>query len=274
MLRGASGPPFSMQDIMLADRYPQLEKSVFIVTYGRSGSTLVQNMLNSLPGALVRGENDNLLAPLVRAWEIVRSSEQIARMRRSGKVTQPSDPWFGYEGVTPERLGQALARSFAETVLRPAPDTRITGFKEIRWHREPDLFAAMIEFLHLHFPGARVVFNFREHAAVMRSGWWSRMDPAVVRGELERAEALYVDYVDRHPGRCLTLRYEEYTRDVDAWRPLFDFLGEPFDAARAAEVMGQQLTHLRGMAAARRRPKPPVEPSSGPGPDSGGAGPG
>ena len=30
---------------------------VFVMTYGRSGSTLVQGLLNAIPGYLIRGEN-------------------------------------------------------------------------------------------------------------------------------------------------------------------------------------------------------------------------
>ena len=77
--------------------FPQLRKTVFVVTYGRSGSTLVQNMLNALPSACVRGENENLLAPLARAWNVVLHSEQGAKMRQTGTLSVPSDPWYGYE---------------------------------------------------------------------------------------------------------------------------------------------------------------------------------
>ena len=34
---------------------------VFIFTYGRSGSTLLMGLLNSLPHYCIRGENNNLL---------------------------------------------------------------------------------------------------------------------------------------------------------------------------------------------------------------------
>lgn len=34
---------------------------LFVVTYGRSGSTLVQGLLNSIPGYLIRGENRGVL---------------------------------------------------------------------------------------------------------------------------------------------------------------------------------------------------------------------
>jgi len=34
-----------------------MPRYVFVVTYGRSGSTLMQGLLNALPGVLVRGES-------------------------------------------------------------------------------------------------------------------------------------------------------------------------------------------------------------------------
>src|SRR3954464_1127587 len=43
---------------------------VFVVTYGRSGSTLVQGLLNALPGTLVRGENNFYILPLFQAWSL------------------------------------------------------------------------------------------------------------------------------------------------------------------------------------------------------------
>jgi len=61
--------------------FPQLEKTLFIVTYGRSGSTLLQNMINALPGHILRGENANLLGPMVRSWQDLRQSEQRQKMQ-------------------------------------------------------------------------------------------------------------------------------------------------------------------------------------------------
>ena len=66
----------------------RIDKTVFVVTYGRSGSTVLQNMLNALPGHILRGENANLLAPLVRAWQDLRQfyPEQVARMQTAGPL--------------------------------------------------------------------------------------------------------------------------------------------------------------------------------------------
>ena len=225
----------------MRDLFPDLDRTVFIVTYGRSGSTLVQNMLNALPATCIRGENENLLAPLARAWDMLRHSPN----RQRARATTPGQPWYGIEAVTPEGFGAALARSFATEVLRPPPGTRIAGFKEIRWHSDPALFPVMLDFLRDFFPQAQFLFNLRDHEAVMRSGWWQHMPKAEVRRSLTRAEALYADYAARHPQCCLTLRYEDYVQSAQAWEPVFQFLGTPFDAALAERVLAEKLTHLQ-----------------------------
>ena len=225
--------------------FPRLEKSVFVVTYGRSGSTLLQNMLNSLPGYLIRGENENLLASLARTWDIVQRSEQGSKMRAEGQITTPQNPWFGYECVSEQALGDALAGSFIQTVLRPNDNTRVTGFKEIRWHSDPALFPVMLSFLHRFFPDARFIFNIRDHDEVVRSGWWKYMDEANVRRQLTQAETLYTDFAATHPEQCITMRYNRYITGVEAWRPLFKFLAEPFDPKVVTAVLENKLQHLK-----------------------------
>ena len=37
---------------------------VFVMTYGRSGSTLLMGLLNSIPGYLIRGENRHAMRHL------------------------------------------------------------------------------------------------------------------------------------------------------------------------------------------------------------------
>lgn len=226
---------------------PQVQKSVFIVTYGRSGSTLLQNLLNSLPGYLIRGENENLLAPLARAWELVRLSDQQRKMREAAQVTTPYDPWFGYEAVSEDALGFALARSFLDTVLRPDVETRVIGFKEVRWHADPALFPVMLNFLRRFFPDARFIFNIRDHDEVVRSGWWKYMREETVRRQLSQAESLYKDFSNAHPTQCITMKYADYTSGVDQWRPLFKFLDEPFDSKIVAAVLQKKLSHLQNV---------------------------
>lgn len=230
---------------------PIPERTLFIVTYGRSGSTLLQNMINALPGHLMRGENSNFLLPLVRAWQDLRHSEQAAKMRLTRAPSEPHQPWYGFEAVDPDKVGQEFADLFMRQVLRPAPDTRVIGFKEIRWHEDPAMFPVMMEFLIRYMPDARFVFNTRAHAEVCRSGWWKTMDPEGVTRILETAETLYSAAQAQHPDRCLAMHYNTYVSRPDAWAPLFDFLEMPFDASLVRSVLGRKLMHMKWLG--RRR---------------------
>lgn len=240
-----SGPFALKGNDVPGQSFPRLEKSVFIVTYGRSGSTVLQNMINALPGYVLRGENANLLGSLVRAWNDLRHSEQGANMRRGGRTSGPHQPWFGYEAIDADQLGQDLANVFLRDVLRPAPDTRAIGFKEIRWHSEPDLFAPMLEFLQRYMPAAHFIFNTRDPDQVARSGWWKTMPRDLVLAQLAQAESLYVTWQAAHPDCCLAMHYNDFAADPDAWRPLFDFLSEPFDPELVKTILDQQLTHMK-----------------------------
>lgn len=66
--------------------HPSPRAHVFIVTYGRSGSTLTQSLLNTLPGYQIRGENGNLAWFLARAVDVVRRHEMFADRRRDAAL--------------------------------------------------------------------------------------------------------------------------------------------------------------------------------------------
>ena len=69
-------------------------QSVLIVTYGRSGSTLLQGLLNSIDGCVVRGENHNMVYRLYQAYAaLLRSQEEVVKAKSDG--ASPTNPWFG-----------------------------------------------------------------------------------------------------------------------------------------------------------------------------------
>jgi hypothetical protein len=218
---------------------------VFVVTYGRSGSTLIQNLLNALPGYCIRGENGDLSGPLAQAWHLAANTDNLTKLRKSGRTTDPTHPWFGAEGIAPDRLGRALADAFCREVLHPPKGTRVAGFKEIRFHRNKNFFTTHLAFLRQCFPNARFVFNTRRHENVARSGWWAEQDPERVIRVLAQADELFDTFLEAQPDICCKLRYEDYDGQPEGFRPLFDFLGEPFEPDLAARILETRLSHLK-----------------------------
>ncbi|TVS02275.1 MAG: hypothetical protein EA407_10230 [Rhodobacteraceae bacterium] len=223
-------------------RHP-VEGYVFVVTYGRSGSTLLQNVINALPGCLLRGENNNALFPLYKSWRALVRSPDICRMVAAGEVSDPTHPWFGAEAIDPHAYASSLCANFARHVLRSPPDIRICGFKEIRTIAREDTFLDYLEFIHGHFPNARFVFNTRNHAAVVKSSWWRQHDPAEVEKMMHSAESVFAQFAKAHQDCSVRLHYDTYTADQSALEPLFDLLGRSPSRERLHDVMRTRLTH-------------------------------
>lgn len=220
--------------------YQGVEGFVFIVTYGRSGSTLLQTILQSINGYCIRGENNNVLWPLYQSVCALAD----ARADHGHRPMAPHEPWFGIDQVDAERYARRVVDLFLEEVIQPPEDARVLGFKEIRFHRAgADRFEPFLNFIASHMAPAKFIFNCRPWQQVARSGWWQDCDEVMVRDLVETADALYADYAAKHPAHCFIARYDDYSGNPDYWRDLFEFLGEPFDPDRIRALSERKLTH-------------------------------
>ena len=197
---------------------------LFVMTYGRSGSTLVQGLLNSIPGYLIRGENSAAVTHLHAFHKVLAEESTRGNLVNRRKVTHP---FFGMPDVPLEASVAGIRRLVLETLLRPEPDTRVTGFKEIRWY-QPDL-AEYAAFLREVFPGARFVVNTRNQADVLKSKWWAKKDnTAYLAGIEERI----LDVAAGLGDAAYRVHYDDYVADPAVLRGLFEWLGEDFDLER------------------------------------------
>jgi hypothetical protein len=210
---------------------------VFIVTYGRSGSTLLQGVLNSIPGYLVRGENRQALRHLRAFHEAAVEERQRQRRSQRRRGAEPgshdaSSAHYGIDRFPVRRSLAGIRRLALDTLLRPEPDTRVVGFKEIRWAGED--VASYVAWLQEVFPGARFVVNTRDLDAVSRSKWWA--DDPEAHDTLEAVEGRLLALCESLGDAAFHVRYDDYADDPAALRPLFDWLGEEYDEARLQQV--------------------------------------
>ena len=251
-----SAPPPS-----LADRYPHLaapsQGYVFVVTYGRSGSTLMQKLLNAIPGYCIRGENANALMPLCRSIATVQDEANFAMRRKAllnpppqrppflREILQtPDDPWYGGELIDPEDYARSVLDTFVRGVLHPPAGVRVLGFKDIHFYKDRAFFPRMMACMLDLFPGARIIFQTRDLEQVARSGWWKTMPRAKVIETLSAADTLYRNFAASND-RCLLFDYSSFAKGPEGVQPIFDFLGEEMDTARVEAVLQKKLAHLQ-----------------------------
>ena len=207
---------------------PRREPGIlFLVTYGRSGSTLLQGILNSIPGYLIRGENRWAPYHLYQFHQVCSAARdaQYSRGHRLG----PDHPWFRMDDFPLEAALSYQRTLVLETLLRPRRTTRVAGFKEIMWASgdyETFVDEGYIDYLIALFPDARFLINTRDLDATLRSGWWPNRPDG--RAQLTRADRQGRDLAARLGERAFHIHYDDYVGDVEALRALFDWLGEDF----------------------------------------------
>jgi hypothetical protein len=227
----------------LRDRVHRLELRddlgyLFVMTYGRSGSTLLQGILDSIPGYLIRGENRQVLMHVFRFHRTAVKQRALHRrgQRKRDELVgglEPTKAWYGMDNFGVRASLRDARRLALDTLLRPEPDTRVTGFKEIRWTSEDA--GEYVAWLRKVFPGARFVVNTRDLHAVARSKWWAHRPDAY--DHLRQAEERLLRLAEELGDAAFRVHYDDYVDNPQALKPLFDWLGEEFDEARIRAVM-------------------------------------
>jgi hypothetical protein len=217
---------------------------VTVVTYGRTGSTVIQAALNALPGVLVRGEN---YAALRGLEAYVQSIAETADRHHAGR---PTHPWFGSARLEPAAVVTDLRRHVVEHLLRPRKDTAWAGFKEVRY--EPghfasyDLLLSHLLFLDTLLPGMHYLMNVRDPEAAARSGWWPGNENA--QEVLATTRAWLTDAVAdirriKGDDRAVLLDYDAWDGHPEVLVEAFASLGLPRDDAAVRAAMGERLDH-------------------------------
>ncbi|MBI9064266.1 MAG: sulfotransferase [Marinilabiliaceae bacterium] len=215
--------------------------SVLIITYGRSGSTLLQGILNSIDGCLVRGENNNFCYHLFKTWQAINN----ATLRNS---PEPENPWYGSHLLN-ERLFLSQSKNLLYSLLMAdkVHDNAIKcyGFKEIRYTTLAihDDFEQFLDFLQKVFPKVAFVFNTRSHTDVARSKWWAEMQQDEVHNVLNATEANFFDYMKKSPSNTFHICYEDVLSKNSRLKELFDFLGANYDECNLELVLGKKHSY-------------------------------
>jgi hypothetical protein len=184
---------------------------VFVVTYGRSGSTLVQGLLNALPGVLVRGENGLYVLEIYRACAKAMAFREIHLRHRPGDVRSA---FYGLRSMQRRRFVRAARALVTGTLLGPVSRDQVDvlGFKEVLWNEvRPEETEGFFDFMDSVFPGARYILNQRTHDQVASSGFWQTREADEVSAALARIEEIQAYLRESRPDRILDTRYELIT---------------------------------------------------------------
>lgn len=213
---------------------------LFVIAYGRSGSTLLQSILASIPGCHMTGENADALGGLYATW-----GAALETKREQGCVprTRPGDPWRGAHLIHPGRYNRRLAMVFLEEIIHPPPGARFIGFKEVRYfHYDIEKLVDYLDYIRETFRPCILIFNRRSSDEVARSGWWVN-DGEDIRERVRRFDRATDEYARAHKDVSIVVDYTRWRSDPTLLKPLFDRLGADFELPQIEKILAERLTH-------------------------------
>ena len=242
---------------------------VFAVSTGRSGSTLVQRVLNCHKDLVVWGEHFGFLNGLANVYVQMIDPNQrlfpVAPDQNSGpSILLPTlrDYAAPLEWVNPwslEEFKVLLTNFILSYFAGRLEDGQRWGFKEIRYNALP-----VLHMLRDLFPDGRFIFIHRDPLEVTRSkvfaftkeARWSRLSDGekrqrieVMLNEVHNHYRVHEAFMQRNPALGLVVHYEEivaHPREVTS--RMLVHLGlnpERFDWTLGDQVMGSIITKTK-----------------------------
>lgn len=214
-------------------------KNVFVVTYGRSGSTLLLGLLNAIPGYLIRGENNNMTGVAQTFFKKLPRFDHFEQVEK----TPPTNPWFGYENYRDDVYKKGIRRFFDTILLENTTpgQVRCYGFKEIRY--TPDNVAEKVDFIRSLYPEAAFILNARKPEDVVKSEVSSGFDKTTSIDYLERFNATFAQMAEGDD--CFLIHYEDIVGCNETFRNLYKFLGENFVESDIRNVLRVKHSYHR-----------------------------
>ncbi len=211
--------------------------SILIITYGRSGSTLLQGIMNSHDEVLVRGENFNFCQGLYQ------SHNALTKTKKHKLGTVPTNPFFG-SVYFDEAYFLSMARKMVKNLLFGDQigneKIKCYGFKEIRYEKNPLMLEGYLEFLKLVFPNPAFVINTRNKEDVLKSREKNEWRGKRSMESLEKTEKAFFDFRDKNLDCTFHITYEDVVGKTERLSLLHSFLGLPYSDEEINKVMSIQ----------------------------------
>ncbi len=212
---------------------------VFILTCGRTGSTLLQGILNSYSNVRINGENHGALYYLYRAYRALRALPSDSR--------PPTHPFFGADNLRNADVLGTIEASAHKIVLAGRDQEQIVGFKEVRYDI-PDL-NEFVDWMDNTFTNAKFILLTRASEDILKSGFWKNVPADQARKAIAFVNAEFESLRLARPEQTFSIEYPDLTAMSPKLMRLIQWLGLRYEQAQMRQVLA--LPHSYDVVSAR-----------------------
>jgi|GEM_PF-6125203 len=232
---------------------------VFIIAQGRSGSTLLMRLLNSIEGYNICGENKGALQQLHKFYEQLIYTIVIGKTIKTKKENKlaADNRFLTYEEslAKPEsnknstgvewynvfefKAIQEKLRELIVTMFNPKGKYQVWGCKDILYGEKTyEEFENELNFLKELFPLTKFIFNIRNIEETIKSAWYAD-NPEASKKILETKYQYYLKYQSKYPEFTYHVTYEDLVNNTENLQGMYQFLGAEFELDKYQEVLAR-----------------------------------
>ena len=218
------------------------DKIVLICATGRSGSTTMQRIINTIPNSNICGEN---FAAINSILEFYRRLKKCTINNVPGHQTPFTYEYLIKKNVKPSWYNSYnyeqmvnMIKMMIINMFKNSETTKLWGFKEIRY--DSGNINYIKDFKEL-FPQTKVIVQIRENMlAQSKSGWFKNDRNAM--NFLSKTNKELVDFAETNKEWCYLVSFERMF-DKSIIKNLFSFIDyeECYDESKITEVFNNNL---------------------------------
>lgn len=235
------------------------DKIVLICATGRSGSTTMQRILNTIPNSNICGENYGAINSLLEFYRRIKvtSTDYTGLQPASYEemISNNMKPAW-YNSYDYQQMVQ-IVKSTIITMFKNKDTTNIWGFKEIRWvictqtsfyithsftfYRYDSGNIHYIEDFKELFPQTKVIIQIRENIQAQSQSSWFQNDEGAI-DFLTKTSHQLVQFGQSNKDWCYVTSFEKMF-DINHLKQIFEFIGceENFKMAEINDILKNNL---------------------------------
>lgn len=218
------------------------DKIVLICATGRSGSTTMQRIINTIPNSNICGENYGAINSILEFYRRLKTTtkEYVPGHLRPAtfedivsKNVKPS--W--YNSYNLEKIIQMIKITIIN-MFKNLESTNIWGFKEIRY--DSGNINYVKDFKEL-FPQTKVIIQIRENIKLQSKSGWLKDDKNAIKFLTQTNKEL-VNFALANKEWCYLTSFERMF-DKNSLKNLFSFIGcgENYDENKITEILNNNI---------------------------------
>ena len=218
------------------------DKIVLICATGRSGSTTMQRIVNTIPNSNICGENFGALNSLMEFYRRIKNSTinnipgHYHPASYESIISQNIKPSW-YNSYNYQQMINLIKMTIIN-MFKNKEETNLWGFKEIRY--DSGNINYIKDFKEL-FPQTKVIIQIRENIeAQSKSGWFKKDKNAITF--LNKTSKELIDFAFKNKEWCYLTSFERMF-DKNNLRNMFVFIecGEKYNKKEIDEILQNNL---------------------------------